>query len=240
MASSLILFRRCLRPLSGLLSSTFTSLSVPITDSISSTHSRVESPNFTIQSRSFRSTSISLLSSRYEDRNNTDSIGPDTILFEGCDYNHWLIAMEFPRANKPPPEEMIRVYEETCAMGLNISVEEAKKKIYACSTTTYTGFQAVVTEEESEKFKGLPGVFAVLPDSYIDPVKKQYGGDQYIDGKIIPRPRPGPYWSTTSSNPGTPIDCSDYESTLRERNVFMSRMADIREKEVKAKEEMTE
>lgn len=34
------------------------------------------------------------------------------------------------------------------------SVEEAKKKMYACSTTTYQGFQAVMTEEESEKFRG--------------------------------------------------------------------------------------
>ncbi|GAU24382.1 hypothetical protein TSUD_390910 [Trifolium subterraneum] len=197
MASSLILFRRCLRPLSGLhhsFSSTFTSLSAPITSSFSSSSpSRVDSPNFTIQSRSFRSTSISLLSSRYEDRNAVDSIGPDTILFEGCDYNHWLFVMDFPRDNKPPPEEMIRIYEETCAKGLNISVEEAKKKIYACSTTTYTGFQAVVTEEESKKFEGLPGVIFVLPDSYIDPVNKQYGGDQYIDGTIIPRPPPAQF-----------------------------------------------
>ncbi|MCH99804.1 DAG protein, partial [Trifolium medium] len=158
MASSLILFRRSLRPLSALhhsFSSTFTSLSSPITDSISSSSlSRFESPNFTVQSRSFRSTSISLLSSRYQDRNITaDNIGPDTILFEGCDYNHWLFVMDFGRDNKPSPEEMIRVYEETCAKGLNISVEEAKKKIYACSTTTYTGFQAVVTEEESKKFE---------------------------------------------------------------------------------------
>lgn len=34
------------------------------------------------------------------------------------------------------------------------SVEEAKKKMYACSTTTYQGFQVMVSEEESEKFKG--------------------------------------------------------------------------------------
>ncbi|XP_045817892.1 multiple organellar RNA editing factor 1, mitochondrial-like [Trifolium pratense] len=197
MASSLILFRRCMRPLSDLhhsFSATFTSLSVPITHSISSSPSRVESPNFTVQSRSFRSTSISLLSSRYEDRNITvDNIGSDTILFEGCDYNHWLFVMDFGRDNKPPPEEMIRVYEETCAKGLNISLEEAKKKIYACSTTTYTGFQAVMTEEESKKFENLPEVIFVLPDSYIDPVNKQYGGDQYIDGTIIPRPPPVHY-----------------------------------------------
>jgi uncharacterized protein YpmS len=34
------------------------------------------------------------------------------------------------------------------------SVEEAKKRIYACSTTTYEGFQVVMTEEESNKFQG--------------------------------------------------------------------------------------
>ena len=34
------------------------------------------------------------------------------------------------------------------------SVEEAKLKMYACSTTTYVGFQAVMTEEESNKFQG--------------------------------------------------------------------------------------
>lgn len=82
-------------------------------------------------------------------------------------------------------------------------MEEAKKRMYALSTTTYQGFQAVMTEEMSEKFhgslyrlsifqfllpidyeifvtqffgSGLPGVFFVLPDSYIDPVNKEYGG----------------------------------------------------------------
>lgn len=34
------------------------------------------------------------------------------------------------------------------------SVEEAKKKIYACSTSNYTGFHVEVTEIESEKFNG--------------------------------------------------------------------------------------
>ncbi|XP_019426169.1 PREDICTED: multiple organellar RNA editing factor 1, mitochondrial-like [Lupinus angustifolius] len=142
--------------------------------------------------RAFRSSPISLLSTR-PPSSNIDEIGPDTILFEGCDYNHWLLVMDFPKDNKPSPEEMVRVYEETCAKGFNISVEEAKKKIYACSTTTYTGFQAVMTEEESKKFEGLPGVIFVLPDSYVDPVNKQYGGDQYINGTIIPRPPPIQY-----------------------------------------------
>lgn len=35
-----------------------------------------------------------------------------------------------------------------------LSVEEAKKRMYALSTTTYHGFQAVMTEEMSEKFHG--------------------------------------------------------------------------------------
>ncbi|XP_016903399.2 multiple organellar RNA editing factor 4, mitochondrial-like isoform X1 [Cucumis melo] len=108
---------------------------------------------------------------------------------EGCDYNHWLIIMDF-KDSKPTTEEMVRTYEETCAKGLNISVEEAKQKIYACTTTTYQGFQAVMTKEESEKFRGLPGVLFILPDSYVDPVNKEYGGDKYINGTVIPRSPP--------------------------------------------------
>lgn len=42
------------------------------------------------------------------------------------------------------------------------SLEEAKKKIYACSTTTYQGFQAIMTEQESEKFKGIAETIYLL------------------------------------------------------------------------------
>ncbi|KAK7328305.1 hypothetical protein VNO77_22408 [Canavalia gladiata] len=194
MASSFIRLRRTLRALSGVSSSfsatSTASFSVPIQGAVSSS---LQPANGMVQSRSFRSSSITFFSVRSSQNNIPDEIGPDTILFEGCDYNHWLFVMDFPKDNKPSAEEMVRTYEETCAKGLNISVEEAKKKIYACSTTTYTGFQAVMTEEESKKFEGLPGVIFVLPDSYIDPVNKQYGGDQYIDGTIIPRPPPVQY-----------------------------------------------
>ncbi|THG19700.1 hypothetical protein TEA_004345 [Camellia sinensis var. sinensis] len=69
---------------------------------------------------------------------------------------------------------------------VSLSMEEAKKSMYAFSTTTYTGFQCTVSEETSEKFKGLPGVLWVLPDSYIDVKNKDYGGDKYINGEIIP------------------------------------------------------
>ncbi|XP_057434305.1 DAG protein, chloroplastic-like [Lotus japonicus] len=192
-SSSLIRLRRSLTALAGFHRSfSATSLSAPIRYGVSSPC--WQSPNVGFQSRSFMSSPTSLLSIRSSQRNIPDGeIGPDEILFEGCDYNHWLFVMDFPRDNKPPPEQMVRTYEETCAKGLNISLEEAKKKIYACSTTTYTGFQAVMTEEESKKFEALPGVIFVLPDSYIDPVNKQYGGDQYINGTIIPRPPPIQY-----------------------------------------------
>jgi hypothetical protein len=39
-------------------------------------------------------------------------------------------------------------------LSISCSYEEAKKRMYAFSTTTYVGFQAVMTEEMSEKFKG--------------------------------------------------------------------------------------
>ncbi|KAL5982618.1 hypothetical protein ACLOJK_016692 [Asimina triloba] len=143
-----------------------------------------------IQSLSFRFSSLS--SSRRPNDADNEKISPDEILFPGCDYNHWLITMDFPKDPKPTPEEMVETYVQTLAKVVG-SVEEAKKSMYACSTTTYTGFQAVMTEEMSEKFRGLPGVVFILPDSYIDPVNKEYGGDKYINGTIIPRPPPVQY-----------------------------------------------
>ncbi|XP_019162895.1 PREDICTED: DAG protein, chloroplastic-like [Ipomoea nil] len=109
----------------------------------------------------------------------------ETIMLPGCDYNHWLIVMEFPKDPAPTREQMIDTYLDTLATVLG-SMEEAKKNMYAFSTTTYTGFQCTVSEETSEKFKGLPGVLWVLPDSYIDVKNKDYGGDKYINGEIIP------------------------------------------------------
>ncbi|KAF5728624.1 plastid developmental protein DAG [Tripterygium wilfordii] len=109
----------------------------------------------------------------------------EPILLPGCDYNHWLIVMEFPKDSPPTREQMIETYLNTLATVLG-SMEEAKKNMYAFSTTTYTGFQCTVDEATSEKFKGLPGVLWVLPDSYIDVKNKDYGGDKYINGEIIP------------------------------------------------------
>ncbi|GMJ09685.1 multiple organellar RNA editing factor 1 [Hibiscus trionum] len=164
-----------------------------ITTPVSNSDLALSPPSFGIfRSRWFRSSGGPLSSPRqYKLYKEGDEITEDTVLFEGCDYNHWLIVVDFPKDNKPPPEEMVRTYENICAQGLGISVEEAKKRIYACSTSTYEGFQVLMSEEESEKFNDIPGVVFVLPDSYIDPANKEYGGDKYENGVITER-RPPP------------------------------------------------
>ncbi|KAI3745452.1 hypothetical protein L1987_58564 [Smallanthus sonchifolius] len=121
----------------------------------------------------------------YSSRRSSSSEPRETIMLPGCDYNHWLIVMDFPKDPAPTREQMIDTYLDTLATVLG-SMEEAKKNMYAFSTTTYTGFQCTVSEETSEKFKGLPGVLWVLPDSYIDVKNKDYGGDKYVNGEIIP------------------------------------------------------
>lgn len=135
----------------------------------------------------------------YSSKRNSGSEERETIMLPGCDYNHWLIVMEFPKDPAPTREQMIDTYLNTLATVLG-SMEEAKKNMYAFSTTTYTGFQCTVSEETSEKFKGLPGVLWVLPDSYIDVKNKDYGGDKYINGEIIPCQYPT-YQPKQSRNP---------------------------------------
>ncbi|XP_058787936.1 multiple organellar RNA editing factor 9, chloroplastic-like isoform X3 [Vicia villosa] len=39
----------------------------------------------------------------------------ETIMLPGCDYNHWLIVMEFPKDPKPSREQMIDTYLQTLA-----------------------------------------------------------------------------------------------------------------------------
>ncbi|KAJ8620543.1 hypothetical protein MRB53_029072 [Persea americana] len=112
----------------------------------------------------------------------------ETILLDGCDYEHWLIVMEFSENPKPSEDEMIASYVKTLVAVVG-SEEEAKKKIYSVCTTTYTGFGALISEELSYKVKGLPGVLWVLPDSYLDVPNKDYGGDLFVDGKVIHRPQ---------------------------------------------------
>lgn len=42
----------------------------------------------------------------------------ETILLDGCDYEHWLIVMEFPDNPKPSEDEMVNTYVKTLAQVL--------------------------------------------------------------------------------------------------------------------------
>ncbi|KAF9590757.1 hypothetical protein IFM89_038284 [Coptis chinensis] len=120
-------------------------------------------------------TAAAAIDSNYSSKRSSNSSEPrETILLPGCDYNHWLIVMEFPKDPAPTREQMIDTYLNTLSTVVG-SMEEAKKNMYAFSTTTYTGFQCTDCLE-----------FWVLPDSCIDVKNKDYGGDKYINGEIIP------------------------------------------------------
>ena len=49
-------------------------------------------------------------------RSSSNSNEPrETIMLPGCDYNHWLIVMEFPKDPAPTREQMIDTYLNTLA-----------------------------------------------------------------------------------------------------------------------------
>ena len=103
----------------ALLSTSFMNFHKQRLPSISSTHSLLQnllsSPSQIYpRRRFFHSTNTSHYSSRSF---NVDKIDPDTILFEGCDYKHWLIVMDFGKDpdQRPPPEQMVETYVQTLA-----------------------------------------------------------------------------------------------------------------------------
>ncbi|XP_008797096.2 multiple organellar RNA editing factor 8, chloroplastic/mitochondrial-like [Phoenix dactylifera] len=108
----------------------------------------------------------------------------ETILLDGCDFEHWLIVMEPPDPSLTR-DEIIDSYIKTLAQVLG-SEEEAKQSIYSVSTKHYFAFGCKVSEETSYKIKPLPKVRWVLPDSYLDVKNKDYGGEPFIDGKAVP------------------------------------------------------
>ncbi|KAF8402625.1 hypothetical protein HHK36_010714 [Tetracentron sinense] len=108
----------------------------------------------------------------------------ETILLDGCDFEHWLVVLE------PPDPSLIRddiidSYIKTLAQVLGSEVE-ARKQIYSVSTRHYFAFGCIVSEELSYKIKELPRVRWVLPDSYLDVKNKSYGGEPFIDGQAVP------------------------------------------------------
>ncbi|XBH93267.1 hypothetical protein VPH35_084233 [Triticum aestivum] len=106
----------------------------------------------------------------------------ETILLDGCDFEHWLVVMEPPPGDGANPDiprdEIIDSYIKTLAQVVG-SEEEARMKIYSVSTRHYFAFGALVSEELSYKLKELPKVRWVLPDSYLDVRNKDYGAVPY-------------------------------------------------------------
>ncbi|KAB2032435.1 hypothetical protein E1A91_D05G385700v1 [Gossypium mustelinum] len=108
----------------------------------------------------------------------------ETILLDGCDFEHWLVVVEPPKEDATR-DEIIDSYIKTLAQVVG-SEDEARMKIYSVSTRHYYAFGALVSEELSYKIKELPGVRWVLPDSYLDVKNKDYGGEPFINGQAVP------------------------------------------------------
>ncbi|XP_021719221.1 multiple organellar RNA editing factor 8, chloroplastic/mitochondrial-like isoform X1 [Chenopodium quinoa] len=108
----------------------------------------------------------------------------ETILLDGCDFEHWLVVTESPPENATR-DEIIDSFVKTLAEVIG-SEEEARMKIYSVSTRHYFAFGALVSEELTYKLKELPNVRWVLPDSYLDVKNKDYGGEPFIDGQAVP------------------------------------------------------
>ncbi|XP_052308407.1 glutenin, high molecular weight subunit DX5 isoform X8 [Populus trichocarpa] len=187
MAQRLLRLRRALTPFSS------TRQRPPLSTPIAIAPPAAQTPPIISQWRGFSGTRVSMMSTtglaekQYKVYEDGEEIVKNTILFEGNEYIHWLVTVDFPKEPKPSPEEMVAAFERICAQGLNISIEEAKKRMYACSTTIYQGFQVSITHQEAEKFRGVPGAVFVSPDSR---VKKENGGDKYKNAVITPRPPP--------------------------------------------------
>lgn len=58
---------------------------------------------------------MAALDGEYSSRRSSSSEPRETILLPGCDYNHWLIVMEFPKDPAPTREQMIETYLNTLA-----------------------------------------------------------------------------------------------------------------------------
>uniref|UniRef100_A0A7N1A463 MORF/ORRM1/DAG-like MORF domain-containing protein n=1 Tax=Kalanchoe fedtschenkoi TaxID=63787 RepID=A0A7N1A463_KALFE len=53
--------------------------------------------------------------SDYSSRRSSNNEPRETIMLPGCDYNHWLIVMEFPKDPAPTRDQMIDTYLNTLA-----------------------------------------------------------------------------------------------------------------------------
>ncbi|GLJ07487.1 hypothetical protein SUGI_0068090 [Cryptomeria japonica] len=160
----------------------------------------------------------SLATSSFTDRVPDFSNKPpkETILQDGCDYEHWFIVVELPRENMTR-DEIIDLYIKTLAQVVG-SEEEARMKIYSVSTKHYYAFGCNVSEELCQKLNHVPNVSWVLPDSYIDLKSKSYGGEPFINGQAVPYdPKYHEEWVRNNAR------CNERRSSDRPRNSDRSR-----------------
>ncbi|KAL5701981.1 Multiple organellar RNA editing factor 8 [Ranunculus cassubicifolius] len=105
-------------------------------------------------------------------------------MLDGCDFKHWLIVVEKPEGELSR-DEIIDSYIKLVASVYG-SEQEARKIIYSVSTKHYYAVGVLVSEELSVKFKQLPNVLCVFPDTYLNPKDKDYGGEPFINGQAVP------------------------------------------------------
>ncbi|KAK8938413.1 hypothetical protein KSP39_PZI011221 [Platanthera zijinensis] len=135
----------------------------------------------------------------------------ETILLDGCDFEHWLVVVEKPDENLTR-DQIIDSYIKTLAQVVG-SEDEARMKIYSVSTKHYFAFGALVSEELSYKLKALPGVRWVLPDSYLDVRNKDYGELKKIGGRIAPPAAEPPTEEPPTEKPSA-VDRSPHAASL--------------------------
>ena len=72
-------------------------------------------PSSSSSTRPPRDIKAAALDSDYSPKRSSSNEPRETIMLPGCDYNHWLIVMEFPKDPAPTREQMIETYLNTLA-----------------------------------------------------------------------------------------------------------------------------
>lgn len=88
------------------------------------------------RSSSLKLSARSATDSDYSSRRSSSNEQRETIMLPGCDYNHWLIVMEFPKDPAPTREQMIDTYLNTLASVLgrySLSLLHSTLKLFVVS-----------------------------------------------------------------------------------------------------------
>ncbi|KAF9591345.1 hypothetical protein IFM89_003968 [Coptis chinensis] len=107
----------------------------------------------------------------------------ETVL-DGRDMKHWLVICDSPDPDLSR-DDIIDIYIKTLAQILG-SEGKARKQIYSVSTKHYFAFGCTVSEQLSYRIREMPKVRWVFPDSYTDIKNKEYPGEPFIDGQVVP------------------------------------------------------